>query len=122
MDLGLASSEFWELTFEELDALIERRHFLDRRLDYRSLLVVCAVYNAQRTDKKQKVWKPEDFLPSVDGEPKPEAPRQSVISALDAFAMARWGNNNQGELEARERIAKEKEEAEALGSSVGTDS
>ena len=49
------------------------------------------------------------------GEERVEAPKPSVISALDAFAMARWGNNNQGELEARIRIAKEKEEAEALG-------
>jgi len=40
---------------------------------------------------------------------------------LDAFAMATYGINNQGELEARIRIAKEKEEAEALAASVGAD-
>jgi hypothetical protein len=114
IDLGIPQREFWDLTFEELDALIERRRFLDRREEYRTLLIVCAIYNAQRTDKQQKVWKPEDF------KAKPEAPKPSVISALDAFAAAVYGINNQGEKEARERIARE--EAEALAASVCPDS
>jgi hypothetical protein len=110
--------DFWDLTFEELDALIERHRLRDRRDEYRTLQIVCACYNAQRTDKKQKVWKPEDFLPSEDAETPEEesAPKiDPLFHQLDAWAMARYGINNQGELEARERIARE--EAEALAAS-----
>ncbi len=126
MDLGLSDSDFWELTFEELDALIERRKLLDQRLDYRNLLVVCAVYNSQRTSEKQKVLKPEDFMdfgPRPAPSRKPDAPpsekeielakaqSKALFQTMDAYA-SRCGNNNAGEQEARERIAREKAEAE----------
>ncbi len=127
MDLGLSDSDFWDLTFEELDALIERRKLLDQRTDYRNLQIVCAMYNSQRTSEKQKVLKPEDFMafgPRPAPSRKPDrapsekeielarAQSKALFQTMDAYA-SRCGLNNAGEQEARERIAREKAEAES---------
>jgi hypothetical protein len=132
IELGLGQQEFWDLTFEELDALIERRQVLDKRAEYQNLLVVCSIYNAQRTSKTQKVLKPEDFmdLPSTRtsskgihdrSDPELEGKKsRALFASLDAFA-ARCGINNAGEQEARERIAREKAEAEAEANSQSTE-
>lgn len=54
-------------------------------------------------------------FPGKEKKQEPNA-SASLFAQMDAFAMAVYGINNQGEQEARERIAREQAEADATRS------
>jgi hypothetical protein len=61
-DLGLSSEETGRLTLKEFDALCKRMKIRDKMGQYSNALICCAIYNSQRTSRKQKVLKPSDFI------------------------------------------------------------
>jgi hypothetical protein len=62
-DFGLNDEEFGRLTLPEFHDLWERRRINFRRQIYLHGLVASAVYNGRRTDWKQHVFSPFDFIP-----------------------------------------------------------
>lgn len=61
-DFGLTDSEFGKLTPTQFWALWERRAANFKRQSYLHGLTAASVYNVHRTDEKQHVFSPFDFI------------------------------------------------------------
>jgi len=83
---NISSKEFayWEV-YNTLDPFGEDRE------DYRAGIVASTVLNASRTNKKDKVWKPEEFIPKFGKEQKVN--KQTVEQQLKIVEMLNIGLN-----------------------------
>jgi hypothetical protein len=61
---------------------MERHALAEKRLDYRAALLCSVIANANR-GKKQKTFKPDDFMPRVKKKQSPEE-MLSVVKGLQA--------------------------------------
>lgn len=68
-DLRLSEEEFWDLSWEQLEALIERHSNSVEREDYHAALICAVLANIHRA-KSTSVFKPSDFMPKTKEEQK----------------------------------------------------
>jgi hypothetical protein len=61
-DLGLSSREFWELSWDQFEALLARYKLSLERSDYHAALICAVLANIHRS-KDSKVFRPQDFMP-----------------------------------------------------------
>lgn len=80
IDLGLAESEFWELTPRQYRALIDRqrenRERAEQRADMRAGVIAAAMFNAQGGIKGKAVKADTFFRLEPIGKTEPVQPRQ----------------------------------------------
>jgi len=62
-NLGLSEDEFLDLTMAQYNALGKRYAEREEWLDYRTGLICSVLANINRDPKKQKAFKPQDFMP-----------------------------------------------------------
>jgi len=86
-DLGCSDVEFWDLTLEQLNALIERDLEFHDTLEYYAALAPWAVFNVNRA-KNASFMDPMEFmmrrrarLALVDPMPKPAQGRPAILLA-----------------------------------------
>lgn len=76
----------------EFDALLERQRFDIQVREYHAALICTQVWNSKRTNPKQKVWKPENFMSNRPKRaPKPKGDGLDVIRRLDTYNQMRFG-------------------------------
>jgi len=71
--------EFWQSTLSEFNDEVEAYELRAKKEDYRVALICASIYNSQRT-KKDKLVKPEQFMP------KQEAKKKQSVNDMLKFA------------------------------------
>jgi len=89
-DLQLSEQETWELSWEEYEALLKRRELEFERQNYHAALVCSVIANVFR-DKKQRAFKPADFMPSQ--KPKRRQTPEQMIEIIKGW-QAFYGKSN----------------------------
>lgn len=79
-DYGLSLEEFGRLTLPQFWRLWERRAAEFKRFCYLQGIPAAATYNAARTDQKQHIFSPHDFVPRSPE----EAQREEIVMMLRA--------------------------------------
>lgn len=90
-DLKLSEKEFWELSVDQLEALVARRNLELERQDYHAALICWVLANIHR-GPKQKPYQITDFMPNAKRKAK-QTPEQ-MISMLQGW-QAFYGKKNE---------------------------
>lgn len=89
-DLGLSDEEFWDLSVEQFNALIERHITEQENRDLRAAQICCVLANIHRdTRKKPRPFEIKDFLPQR--RPKKPKTEKQMENDLTAVAIALGG-------------------------------
>lgn len=84
-DLGLTSSEFWELTPAQFQALLKRQEMHESLDDYRSAQIACILVNVNRKSGS-KASEVTEFMPTFRDKTKKEMTPEEIMNHLKSIS------------------------------------
>lgn len=89
-DLRLSEDEFWDLTFDQFNALVERYIQEQENQDLRMAMICSLLANIYRnTKKRQRPYEPKEFMPQR--RPKKQKTVEQMKNDLIALNVALGG-------------------------------
>ena len=86
-DLRLSDDEFWNMSYDEFQALLQRRNFEIERQDYHAALICSTLANIFRSGKS-RAYKVSDFMPGKPKQKRKQSPKE-MVEILKGFAAFR---------------------------------
>jgi len=93
--IGLSPDQFWRSTLHELKGQVEAFNVNQERIDARVALICASIYNANRT-KKDKLIKPEMFMPKKEKKDNKVTETQDMLRVAEQWTRVKGGIDRRG--------------------------